>query len=423
MRKEILLVASSLLVAMNVHAASNRPSGYKTICKTGKACAVSSPTKVAFGASGKFVFKVVDGAFSCDTATFGSDPNPKKKKKECSAPKDGSGVSGNSSSSTSSSSSSSTSSSSSSSSASSSSSGGGSGLGADCNALKGYSVITVGKGGQYSKLQKAVNSVPKKNSKLTIIKIAPGTYREKVVIDRPNIMLCGEKGKAESTKLTYNDNNKKVGSTKGTYTVYINADDVSVENVTIENTFGKGQQAVALTAAGDRLQFRNTRFLGYQDTLYVYDGLQYYKNCYIEGRTDYIFGRGTGVFHHSVIHHIDKGGAITAPKTLKSNKFGLVFIDSKVTAKPGVGDAILGRNWGADGSTVFIRTELGSHIKKDAWTKMGDNSLSTARFYEYKSFGPGANPSARSSRQLTDREARDFTVKNIFGGWTPSFSL
>jgi len=203
----------------------------------------------------------------------------------------------------------------------------------------------------------------------------------------------------------------------------ITANDVSGENITIENSYGKGSQAVALLVKSDRVQFRNSRFLGYQDTLYVFDGTQYYRNCYIEGRTDYIFGRGTGVFHNSTIHHIDNGGALTAPKTLKSNKYGLIFIDSKVTAKSGVSGAILGRNWGADGSTVFLRTELGSHIKRDAWAAMGSNSLSTARFYEYKSSGPGANPSARSSRQLSDNQAADFTIDKIFGNWTPSFSL
>jgi hypothetical protein len=113
MLKKIIL--TSLLVGASVSVmAANRPSGYTTICKIGATCSVSKSTNVAFGADGKFVYKVLNGSFACSVATFGSDPNPAKSVKECSIPTSGTGTTSSSTSSTSSTSSSKTSSSSSS---------------------------------------------------------------------------------------------------------------------------------------------------------------------------------------------------------------------------------------------------------------------------------------------------------------------
>jgi hypothetical protein len=94
MLKKIIFTTALLGCASSVFAASNRPSGYVTICKSGQTCTVSSSTNVAFGASDKFVYKVLSGSFSCSVATFGSDPIPSKSTKECSIPSgSGSGTS------------------------------------------------------------------------------------------------------------------------------------------------------------------------------------------------------------------------------------------------------------------------------------------------------------------------------------------
>lgn len=91
MYKKLLITAALLGCAASSFAASNRPDGYTTICKTGETCSVSAPTNVAFGASDKFVYRILNGTFSCSVATFGADPNPAKSTKECSIPKSGSG--------------------------------------------------------------------------------------------------------------------------------------------------------------------------------------------------------------------------------------------------------------------------------------------------------------------------------------------
>ena len=90
MLKKLTFIFIVAVMAMNAHAASNRPSGYTTICKTDQTCSVSSATNVAFGAAGSFVYKVLSGSFTCNVSTFGSDPIPSKSVKECSIPSDGS---------------------------------------------------------------------------------------------------------------------------------------------------------------------------------------------------------------------------------------------------------------------------------------------------------------------------------------------
>ena len=84
MLKKIIFTAALLGCATSSFAASNRPNGYVTICKSGETCYVSTSTNVAFGAADQFVYRILNGSFSCSIATFGSDPNPSKSTKECS---------------------------------------------------------------------------------------------------------------------------------------------------------------------------------------------------------------------------------------------------------------------------------------------------------------------------------------------------
>jgi pectin methylesterase-like acyl-CoA thioesterase len=208
--------------------------------------------------------------------------------------------------------------------------------------------------------------------------------------------------------------------------VKVTASDVSLENLTIENTTGPGVQAVALMAQSERAQFRNCRFVAYQDTLYTHSGTQYFRDCYIQGNVDYIFGGATAVFEDCSLYTIEGGTAVTAPSTDSDVPYGIVFLGGEATADSsiGAGSQHLGRNWRPYGSTTYIGTWLGDHISSDGWGPMGGNSLDTARFAEYETTGPGASPTTRvpQSRQLSEAEAAAYTVDNIFETWTPSFS-
>jgi pectinesterase len=242
-----------------------------------------------------------------------------------------------------------------------------------------------------------------------------------LVLETPMVTLCGQAGKAAETII--------IGSGGGTstgYTISVKAADVSFENVTIQNT-NKSGQAAALMTESARTQFRNCRIMGYQDTLYARSGTQYFRNCYIEGRVDYIFGGATAVYENCEMRTVEAGESICAPHTNQSVPFGLVFLGGKTTATSNIakGSQHLARNWGAYGATHYIGTELGAHINPIGWGGMHSLPVdATARFGEFGTTGPGADTSKRDPKMkpMTEADAAKFTIKNIFGSWTPSYS-
>lgn len=311
---------------------------------------------------------------------------------------------------------------------------GGSAGSPDCNSVTGQKIITVAQsGGDFGSVQSALNSLSKTNSTPTQIRIAPGTYKEKLSIQIPNITLCGQAGKASSTILTYSDNANTpngnggtLGTTGGASTT-LSSNDVSAENLTFANSTPLGgSQAVALLVTGNQVQFRNCRFVSFQDTLYVRKAKQYFRDCYVEGTVDFIFGDATAVFEDCTAHNVSGGTAVTAPNTDQSVPYGLVFLGGQLTAVSSIkaGSMALGRNWGAYGSATFLNTKLGAHISAVGWVPMGTNTLDTARFAEYKTSGAGASSlgsRAPQSKQLSDQQAANYTLEKIFGSWVPSY--
>jgi pectinesterase len=294
--------------------------------------------------------------------------------------------------------------------------------GPDCNDIKDQKIITVAADGSGD--NKSVKDALGAASGPTVIRIKPGKYAEQFDITKSKVTLCGEKGMAASTVIT----GKVTGTSNGN--VKIKADDVSAENITFENSYGYGSQAVALQIDANRTQFRNCRVTGIQDTLYVIGGTQYFKDCYIEGRTDFIFGGATAVFENCEIFSEQCGSAVCAPSTGGGTKYGIVILGGKLTRNP-KGDGMapgcthLARNWGAEGATTYINAWLADHIHPEGWAGMHNERVgSKARFGEYGSTGPGANPDKRDAlmKVMTAEDAAKFTIQNIFGSWNPSFS-
>lgn len=286
--------------------------------------------------------------------------------------------------------------------------------------------------GDYRTIQEAVNAVRDLSQEQVTINIRPGIYHEKLVIPswKKKISLVGEKN--ENTIITNNDYSGKdfpggkdmFGRTKystyTSYTVLIQADDILLENLTVENSCGRVGQGVALHVEGDRAVIRNCRLLGNQDTLYTATeaSRQYYKDCYIEGTTDFIFGEATCVFQNCTIRNLTNS-YITAASTTPKQKFGYVFLNCRLIADTAATKCYLGRPWRPHAKVVFLNTEMGSHILPVGWNNWGNPENEKTAFYaEYKSVGAGAHPSARAkwSRQLSDKEARQYTLQNIFKG-------
>lgn len=288
----------------------------------------------------------------------------------------------------------------------------------------GVLVVDQSGNGEFTTVQEALLKVPRNTDEPVTIYIKKGVYDEKLYVFRPNIRLIGES--LEETIITHNDNADSIGptgqkmGTKGSATVTITANGFYAENLTFQNT-NPVLQAVALYVESDKAIFNRVRIIGDQDTLYANGGRQYYKDSYIEGTTDFIFGAATAVFDNCVIHS-KKESYITAASTPEDREYGYVFRNCKLTvASSGVrdGSVYLGRPWRHHANVIFYNTEMGPHIKPEGWHNWDDPTKeATARYAEYGSTGPGANPDARVSwsRQLTDEEAAKLTLPNILGG-------
>lgn len=283
--------------------------------------------------------------------------------------------------------------------------------------------------GDFFTVQEAINAVPdfRKENRTTIL-VRKGTYKEKLIIpeSKINISLIGEDG----TVLTYDDYASKpnyFGENKGTSgssSCYIYGHDFYAENITFDNSSGPVGQAVACFISGDRVYFKNCRFLGFQDTLYTYgkNSRQYYEDCYIEGTVDFIFGWSTALFNRCTIHS-KSNGYITAPSTDKGKAYGYVFYDCNLTADEGVDQVYLSRPWRPYGQAVFIQCHLGKHILPEGWNNWGNKEAEKTVFYaEYQSTGEGANPKARVKFSHQLKSLKGFELESILqgaDGWNP----
>lgn len=273
--------------------------------------------------------------------------------------------------------------------------------------------------GNFRTLQEAIESARAFMDYTVTIYVRNGVYKEKVIVPSwvENIDIIGED--RDKTIITYDDhaNINKMGTFR-TYTVKVEGSDITFKNLTIENNAAQLGQAVALHTEGDRLKFINCRILGNQDTIYTGAKFTrlYFKDCYIDGTTDFIFGPSTALFEDCIIHS-KRNSYVTAASTPKEAKYGYVFKHCKLTAEPGVDKVYLGRPWRPYAYTLFIECELGKHIVSAGWHNWGKQSNEeTARYMEYKNTGEGANASERVawSKQLTKKEAEAVTVDAIF---------
>ena len=281
--------------------------------------------------------------------------------------------------------------------------------------------------GNFRTLQEAIESARAFMDYTVTIYVRNGVYKEKVIVPSwvENIDIIGED--RDKTIITYDDhaNINKMGTFR-TYTVKVEGSDITFKNLTIENNAAQLGQAVALHTEGDRLKFINCRILGNQDTIYTGAKFTrlYFKDCYIDGTTDFIFGSSTALFEDCIIHS-KRNSYVTAASTPKEAKYGYVFKHCKLTAEPGVDKVYLGRPWRPYAYTLFIECELGKHIVSAGWHNWGKQSNEeTARYMEYKNTGEGANASERVawSKQLTKKEAEAVTVDAIFrtqSNWNP----
>ncbi len=316
-------------------------------------------------------------------------------------------------------------------------------------------MIIVSKQGNanYSTIQEALDSIPYDSISPTTIYIKSGIYKEKLVVDKANITFLGES--SEDTIITYNDYALMIhedGEKRGTFrtpTVHIDANDFTAKNISFENNSGPGKkvgQALALYVDGDRILFENCRFLASQDTLFTaplppssiekngfrgpkenaprINGRHFYKNCYIRGDVDFIFGSATAYFEQCEIFSQDieseVKGYVTAASTPEGQEYGYVFSKCRFTSNCPDKSVYLGRPWRNYAKTILLECELGAHIKEEGWHDWNkEDARNTVLYAEYKSFGPGSSSEKRVpwSKQLTQEEANEYEITKVLGGW------
>jgi pectinesterase len=302
----------------------------------------------------------------------------------------------------------------------------------DVRAVKPVNIVVAADGsGQFTSLQAAIMSVPSGNRTNPVaIHVKPGTYKELIYVQREKrfFSLIGED--PATTIITYdlyagltNFDGKPIGTFR-TPTALIDAEDFTAANITFQNTAGAVGQALAIRVDGDRAIFRNCRFLGWQDTILLNRGRQYFENCTIVGHVDFIFGAATAWFEKCHIQCLGDG-YITAASTPVEQPFGFVFSDCKISGDPPETRTYLGRPWRIYAGTIFLNTEMSEVVRPEGWNDWRKpETHRTARYAEYHSTGPGGNPGQRVdwARQLTPAEAGAITPGKVLGGadgWNP----
>jgi pectinesterase len=300
----------------------------------------------------------------------------------------------------------------------------------------------------YTSIQLALNAAETAGGdQWAVIKVGAGDFYEKVSVRRAKTVLQGDG--ASRTRLYFNAVAETAGrfhrnnwGTPGSATLTIDADEVTVERLTIENTFnfltndalpdgdsrkiGNSQAvAVLLDIHSDRILISDASLLGYQDTLFANGARAFVRRSLVAGNVDFIFGNGQLLIDDSEIRTRRRGTTlpaneiqsfVVAPSTQLSQRMGIIVHRSRLTREQGVPDnsVALGRPWhpttrfpdghyadpNAVGQASFIDCFMGAHIHRDHWTSMNGTSRDgtktvvfrpqDSRFSESGSYGPGA---------------------------------
>ncbi len=318
--------------------------------------------------------------------------------------------------------------------------------------------IAANKTGDFHSVGQALASLPPDSGEEVTLYLHKGVYREQLTITRPHIAVIGDS--PEDTVLTYDLYARMTmedGSRRGTFRTYsclVDTHDVTFRNLTLANTAGKGPhvgQALALYADGDRLMFDNCRFLGNQDTLFTgplppkeieingfvgpkqfsprVNGRHYYRDCYIEGDIDFIFGSATAYFESCEFFSKDIGrpvnGYVTAASTPEGQNYGYVMDRCRFTGQCPPHTVYLGRPWREYARTVLINCYMDRHIRPEGWHDWDKpQARETCLYGEYGSFGPGADMEARPGwvRRLRPEDLELYSREKVLSGddgWSP----
>lgn len=373
---------------------------------------------------------------------------------------------------------------------------------ADTSPVEYQAEVKVGKGQQFETITDAVKYIGRmtRTTERVTITLTDALYREQVMVDTPYVTISSEAGStitwyygsgytyysadmngyySEARAVDKYEKGVAIGMGTGHWGATVNvlptATAFRSEGVIYESSFnrymtteevedgvGKGgdnskvdrskatdadiklyknkERACVIFIEADQSEFKDCQFLSSQDTMFTGNNTEhtYFKNCVIEGTTDYICGDGSAVFDGctlSMYGYGDKaasGSIIVASKAL--SQLGYLFNNCKVvkTSYPGINKGItktyFARPWRADSKVVFLNTEVedANTIAPAGFTSMSNVTPAKAKYYEYNTHLADGTKVSTSSRaagvnKMTDEEASAVKLEDYFEGWTPTY--
>ncbi|XP_021857464.1 pectinesterase 1-like [Spinacia oleracea] len=272
--------------------------------------------------------------------------------------------------------------------------------------------------GKFKTISDAVKHVKIGSTKRVVITIGPGEYKEKVKIDefKQYITLLGTDPNNRPT-ITFAGTAAEFG-TEDSATLIVEADYFVATNIIVSNAAPrpngqrKGAQASAIRISGDKAAFYNCKFTGFHDTVCDDSGKHFFKDCYIEGTVDVIFGEARSLYLNTEIHVItgDPIAVITAHARMSvDGEGGYSFVHCPVTGTGG--NALLGREWMEAARVVYSFCTMSDVVNPKGWSADSKPQVQKTIFFgEYHNKGPGASLAKRVpyTKQLTEAEAKQF---------------
>ncbi|KAK2379595.1 pectinesterase [Trifolium repens] len=308
--------------------------------------------------------------------------------------------------------------------------------------IKAHLIVAKDGSGHFKKVQDAINAAGRRKFKTRfVIRVKRGIYRENIVVGKmnDNIMLVGDGSR--NTIITSNRNVQAGFTTYSSATAGIDGLHFIARDITFENTAGPRRgQAVALRSASDLSVFYRCAFKGYQDTLMVHAQRQFYRECYIYGTVDFIFGNAAVVFQNCIIlvRRPLNGQANMITAQGRDDPFqntGISIHNSQIRAAPDFRPVVakfntfMGRPWQRYSRVVVMKSFIDNLVSPMGWSPWGGTNFaqSTLFYGEYKNFGPGSSTRNRVRWPgyhvlNSPAQASQFTVANLLAGatWLPS---
>ncbi|CAA7400730.1 unnamed protein product [Spirodela intermedia] len=292
-------------------------------------------------------------------------------------------------------------------------------------------VVAADGSGDFKTVSAAVAAAPSGSSKRYVIRIKAGTYRENVDVpkSKTNIMFVGD-GRG-STVITGSRNVVDGSTTFNSATVAVVGGGFLARDLTFQNTAGPSKhQAVALRVGSDLSAFYQCNIVAYQDTLYVHSLRQFFRDCYIAGTVDFIFGNAAVVLQNCNLQarkpNPGQKNMVTAQGREDPNQnTGISIQGCTISGASDLSSStrtFLGRPWKKYSRTVVMQSTITSVIDPAGWFEWsGSFALDTLTYREYQNTGAGAGTSGRVNwkgyKVITSAsEAQQYTVGNFIGG-------